>query len=99
MGLSFVYFFPTITQSLGYNTTNTVLLAALPWIWAALIALPDTWHAHRTGERFLHYLWPALACIVGYIFCHDHTFDCASIHLNVFDDDWACFWLPHASLD
>ncbi|ETN40837.1 uncharacterized protein HMPREF1541_05117 [Cyphellophora europaea CBS 101466] len=67
MGLSFVFFFPTITQALGYNTTSTLLLTAPPWIWAMLVSLPNAWHADRTGERFLHYLGPALTCITGYI--------------------------------
>ncbi|KAL5334759.1 major facilitator superfamily domain-containing protein [Aspergillus crustosus] len=67
MGLSFSFFFPTITQSLGYGTTTTLLLTAPPWIWSVLVALPNAWHADRTGERFFHYLGPALACLVGYI--------------------------------
>ncbi|EFW99834.1 major facilitator superfamily transporter [Grosmannia clavigera kw1407] len=67
MGLSFAFFFPTITQALGYNTTDTLLLTAPPWIWAMLVSLPNAWHADRSGERFLHYFGPALACIVGYI--------------------------------
>ncbi|KAL4820695.1 major facilitator superfamily domain-containing protein [Aspergillus spinulosporus] len=65
LGIS--YFFPTITESLGYGPTTTLLLTAPPWIWAVLIALPNAWHADRTGERFFHYLGPAAACIVGYI--------------------------------
>ncbi|KAL4875791.1 major facilitator superfamily domain-containing protein [Aspergillus karnatakaensis] len=67
MGLCFVYFFPTITQSLGFETTTTLLLTAPPWIWSVFIALPNAWHADRTGERFFHYLGPALACVVGYV--------------------------------
>ncbi|KAL2865542.1 permease of the major facilitator superfamily [Aspergillus lucknowensis] len=67
MGLCFSYFFPTITQSLGYGTTETLLMTAPPWIWAVLIALPNAWHADRTGKRFFHYLGPAMACNVGYI--------------------------------
>lgn len=63
----FVFFFPTITQALGYGTTTTLLLTAPPWIWAVLVSLPNAWHADRTGERFLHYFGPALTCIVGYI--------------------------------
>jgi MFS family permease len=67
MGLSFVFFFPTITQALGYNTTITLLLTAPPWIWAMLVSLPNAWHADRTGERFFHYAAPAAVCITGYI--------------------------------
>ncbi|KFA69896.1 hypothetical protein S40285_07922 [Stachybotrys chlorohalonatus IBT 40285] len=67
MGLSFVFFFPTITQALGYNTTTTLLLTAPPWMWACLVSLPNAWHADKTGERFFHYFGPAATCIVGYI--------------------------------
>lgn len=66
MGLSFSYFFPTITTALGYNTTATLLLTAPPWIFAIFTSIPNAWHADRTGERFFHYVWPAVACMVGY---------------------------------
>ncbi|KAH8668461.1 major facilitator superfamily transporter [Xylariales sp. PMI_506] len=67
MGLSFSYFFPSITQSLGYNSTKTLLLTAPPWIWALLFSLPLAWNADRTGERYFHYALPAVICIIGYI--------------------------------
>ncbi|KXT07272.1 hypothetical protein AC578_2484 [Pseudocercospora eumusae] len=67
MGLSFSFFFPTITQALGYSTTTTLLLTAPPWSFAILVSLPNAWHADRTGERYLHYLWPAIACLLGYV--------------------------------
>ncbi|KAL2203301.1 major facilitator superfamily transporter [Sarocladium strictum] len=67
MGLSFVFFFPSITQALGYNTTITLLLTAPPWIWACFVSLPNAWHADKTGERFFHYFGPAATCIIGYI--------------------------------
>jgi hypothetical protein len=68
MGPSFSFFFPSITVALGFNTqTDTLLLTAPPWIWAILVSLPNAWNADRTGERFFHYLWPAVACCVGYI--------------------------------
>ncbi|KAK4547325.1 hypothetical protein LTR36_000981 [Oleoguttula mirabilis] len=66
MGLSFSFFFPTIIAALGYGTTKTLLLTAPPWIFAILVSLPNAWHADRTRERYLHYLWPAVACLVGY---------------------------------
>jgi MFS family permease len=66
-GLSFSVFFPTITSALGFGSIKTLLLTAPPWAWAVLVSLPNAWHADRTGERFFHYLGPAVACIVGYI--------------------------------
>lgn len=67
MGLSFSFFFPTITQALGFNTTNTLLWTAPPWIFAIIVSIPNAWHADRTRERYFHYLWPAVACLVGYV--------------------------------
>lgn len=67
MGLSFSYFFPTITQALGFNTVDTLLLTAPPWIFALILAVTNAWHADRTDERFFHYLWPGVVCIAGYI--------------------------------
>lgn len=67
MGLSFSYFFPTITAALGFSTVTTLLLTAPPWIFALILALPNAWHADRTGERFFHYLWPGIVCIAGYL--------------------------------
>jgi MFS family permease len=66
-GLCFSLFFPTIIGGLGYDTIDTLLLTAPPWIWAVIVSLPNAWHADRTGERFFHYLGPAGVCIVGYI--------------------------------
>ena len=36
-------------------------------MFAMFVALPNAWHADKTGERFFHYFGPALTCIVGYI--------------------------------
>ncbi|KAG7451132.1 MFS general substrate transporter [Guyanagaster necrorhizus] len=54
LGLSFTNFFPTLTQTLGFSTTISLLLCAPPWILAAVVCLFNAWHADRTGERFFH---------------------------------------------
>ncbi|TVY35026.1 MFS transporter, partial [Lachnellula occidentalis] len=73
MGLSFSYFFPTITSALGYSSTTTLLLTAPPWIWALLVSIPNALHADKTGERFFHYAWPAVICCVGFIISMSST--------------------------
>ncbi|KAK7691722.1 hypothetical protein QCA50_005122 [Cerrena zonata] len=69
LGLSFVNFFPTLTATLGFNTTISLLLAAPPWIFATIVCLANAWNADRTGERFLHlnvWWWGViLAYIIG----------------------------------
>ncbi|KAF9047794.1 major facilitator superfamily domain-containing protein [Panaeolus papilionaceus] len=54
LGLSFVFFFPTLTQSLGVSTTVALLLAAPPWVVASILTCLNAWHADKTGERFYH---------------------------------------------
>lgn len=38
VGLSFNAYFPTLTKTLGYSTTVTLLLCAPPWAFATIVA-------------------------------------------------------------
>ncbi|KAL0961171.1 hypothetical protein HGRIS_006143 [Hohenbuehelia grisea] len=67
LGLSFVNFFPTLTQTLGFSTTITLLLAAPPWIVASIACCASAWHADRTGERFFHIVVWWWGVILGFI--------------------------------
>ncbi|GJE91441.1 MFS general substrate transporter [Phanerochaete sordida] len=66
LGLSFVNFFPTLTATLGFSTTVSLLLAAPPWIFATIVCCVNAWHADRSGERFLHLAVPWWGVMVGY---------------------------------
>ncbi|KAJ7052013.1 MFS general substrate transporter [Mycena amicta] len=62
-------FFPTLVKTLGFNTEDTLLLAAAPYVVAAIMCVVNAWHADadKTGERFFHvsiWLW---GLIIGYI--------------------------------
>ena len=65
-GLSFNLFFPTLTGTLGYGQTNTLLLTVPPWTLAALVSFFNGRHADYTGERFLHISVPLVVGIVGF---------------------------------
>ncbi|KAF9036038.1 MFS general substrate transporter [Hymenopellis radicata] len=67
MGLSFGQFLPTITQTLGYSTTITLLLTFPPWAFATLFALANSWHSDRTGEKFFHIVLSYSFALLGYI--------------------------------
>ncbi|KAF9527383.1 MFS transporter [Crepidotus variabilis] len=67
LGLSFLQFFPTLTKTLKYNTTITLLLAAPPWILAAIVCCVNALHADKTGERFFHINVWWWSVIVGFI--------------------------------
>ncbi|KAF8551300.1 MFS general substrate transporter [Imleria badia] len=67
LGMSFINFFPTLTATLGYNTTDTLLLAAPPWVFASICCVINAWNCDRTGERYFHMaVWWWIA-ILGYI--------------------------------
>ncbi|KNZ81074.1 hypothetical protein J132_03064 [Termitomyces sp. J132] len=65
IGLSFSSFFPTLTKTLGFSTTTSLLLAAPPWLFAAILCCLNAWHADRTGERFFHIAGWFWVIIVG----------------------------------
>lgn len=67
IGTSFSTYFPSLTKTLGYGTTETLLLAAPPWVFACIVAIVNTWHSDRVGERYVHHAWPLVAGIVGFI--------------------------------
>ncbi|KAG2142217.1 major facilitator superfamily domain-containing protein [Suillus bovinus] len=67
LGLSFTNFFPTLTGTLGFNTTITLLMAAPPWIFTSACCVISAWHADRAGERFFHIAGWWWVVILGYI--------------------------------
>ncbi|KAH9179609.1 MFS general substrate transporter [Lactarius sanguifluus] len=57
----------TLTATLGYSSTVTLLLCAPPWIFASIVAFAVSRHSDRTGERFFHIVVPLLIGIIGFI--------------------------------
>ncbi|KAI4851198.1 MFS transporter [Aureobasidium sp. EXF-8845] len=64
---SFTNFFPTIVKTLGYNKTQTLLLSAPPYVFAAILGISNSWHSDKTRERWLHVVWPQIFCSIGFI--------------------------------
>ncbi|KAH8115373.1 major facilitator superfamily domain-containing protein [Phellopilus nigrolimitatus] len=83
LGLSFTSFFPTLTSTLGFNTTISLLLAAPPWIWAAIVCCIDAYHADKTGERFFHVVGPWWGVLLGYIIAAS-TFSLGGRYVSLF---------------
>ncbi|KAF9782268.1 MFS general substrate transporter [Thelephora terrestris] len=67
ISLSFNAFFPTLTATLGYNRTVTLLLCAPPWVFATLVAFAVTRHSDATGERSFHMIVPLCVGLVGFV--------------------------------
>ncbi|KAI5120275.1 hypothetical protein M0805_005332 [Coniferiporia weirii] len=83
LGMSFVSFFPTLTSTLGFDTTITLLLAAPPWIWATIVCCLNALHADKTGERFFHTVGPWCGMILGYIIAVS-TFSLGGRYVSLF---------------
>jgi hypothetical protein len=64
---AFINFFPTIVQTLGYNQTQTLLLSAPPYVFAAILGISNSWHSDGQKERYWHVVWPQVFCSVGFI--------------------------------
>jgi MFS family permease len=67
VGLSFNAYFPSLTKTLGFDYTTTLLMSAPPWVFACIAALINAWHADRTQERFWHIVGPIIVGLVGFI--------------------------------
>ncbi|KIK41466.1 hypothetical protein CY34DRAFT_13043 [Suillus luteus UH-Slu-Lm8-n1] len=52
--LSFVFYFPALTATLGYNPTASLLLIAPPWVYAVIFTFVWARHSDKTQERFFH---------------------------------------------
>lgn len=64
---SFINFFPTIVATLGYPQTETLLLSAPPYVFAAILGIANSWHSDKTKERYWHVVWPQVFCSIGFI--------------------------------
>ncbi|KAJ9111496.1 hypothetical protein QFC22_006523 [Naganishia vaughanmartiniae] len=61
---SFSYFMPTIVKTLGYNTNQTLLLTAPPYMFAFLCSVAVAYSSSRFDERGYHIAVPmAIACV------------------------------------
>lgn len=83
MSLSFNAFFPTLTATLGYDRTKTLLLCAPPWAFATIVAFLVTRHSDKTEERFLHIAVPLSLGLVGFIIAVS-TMNTAARYISLF---------------
>jgi MFS family permease len=64
---SFTIFFPTLSATMGYSSTTSLLLCAPPWILGTATSFVVARRSDVTGDRFWHIVGPQLLGIVGFI--------------------------------
>lgn len=76
-------FIPTLVQTLGYSRTNTLLLVAPPYLFAALCALAVSWSSDFFTERSTHIIVPMIFGFVGFLIA-TLTMNIAERYLSLF---------------
>ncbi|KAL4267409.1 MFS transporter superfamily protein [Pleurotus pulmonarius] len=67
VALSFNAYFPTLSATMGFNTTVTLLLCAPPFVFTTIVAFFLSRHSDKTNERFYHITFSIGLGIVGFI--------------------------------
>ncbi|GAB7341279.1 hypothetical protein MBLNU457_7552t1 [Dothideomycetes sp. NU457] len=60
-------YFPTLTATLGYNKTISLLLCAPPYLFMVFYSLGHSLVSDRMGKRFWFFVYPIPITIIGYI--------------------------------
>ncbi|KAF9247255.1 major facilitator superfamily domain-containing protein [Melanogaster broomeanus] len=83
VSLSFNPFFPTLSATMGYNPTVTLLLCSPPWALTAFLAFKTSRHSDANGERFFHIAVPSFFGIVGFLIAMS-TMNTAARYFSMF---------------
>ncbi|KAG0699663.1 MFS general substrate transporter [Suillus ampliporus] len=81
--LSCSNFFPTLSATMGYSATISLLLCTPPWILGTATSFIVAWHSDATGERFWHVAGPLLVGVAGFIIAIS-TMNTAVRYLSLF---------------
>ena len=63
----FQNFFPTLTATLGYSHTISLLLVAPPYIFMVFYSLAHNFASDKVGNRFWFFVYPIPITIVGFV--------------------------------
>jgi len=83
VALSFNAYFPTLSATLGYSRTVTLLLCAPPFVFAAIVAFVLSRHSDKTGERFYHIVSSLGVGILGFVIAIS-TMNTAARYISLF---------------
>ncbi|KAF8165390.1 MFS general substrate transporter [Crassisporium funariophilum] len=83
VSLSFNAYFPTLSATMGFNRTVTLLLCAPPFIFTALFAFVLSRHSDKVGERFYHIVGSFAVGILGFVIAIS-TMNTAARYISLF---------------
>ncbi|KAH7920392.1 MFS general substrate transporter [Leucogyrophana mollusca] len=80
---SFYLYFPTLSATMGFDTTVSLLLCAPPWVLSTLVAFLVTRHSDKHGPRFNYIAVLNLVGIIGFIIA-SCTMNVAARYISLF---------------
>lgn len=83
IALSFNAYFPTLSATLGFNRTVTLLLCAPPFVFSAIAAFVLSRSSDKIGERFYHIVSSFALGILGFIIAIS-TMNTAARYVSLF---------------
>jgi len=83
ISLSFNAYFPTLSATMGYDRTITLLLCAPPWIFATGVGLAISRHSDLKQERCWHIVGPLVFGILGFTIAMS-TMNTAARYVSLF---------------
>ena len=63
----FQNFFPTLTETLGYNQIISLLLVAPPYVFMVFYSMFHNWMSDRYENRFWYFVYPIPITIIGFL--------------------------------
>lgn len=63
----FQYFFPTLTETLGYDNIISLLLVAPPYIFMVIWSVGHNYYSDKFQKRFIFWAYPVPVSIIGFI--------------------------------
>ncbi|KAK2750709.1 hypothetical protein FQN57_002782 [Myotisia sp. PD_48] len=63
----FQNFFPTLTETLNYSKTISLLLVAPPYIFMVFYSMAHSHMSDRSGSRFWFFIYPIPLTIIGFV--------------------------------
>lgn len=83
VGLSFNQYFPTLSATMGFNRTVTLLLCAPPFVFTTILSFIISRHSDKMQERFYHITIPFGFGIIGFIIAVS-TMNTAARYVSLF---------------
>ncbi|KAI9244474.1 major facilitator superfamily domain-containing protein [Phascolomyces articulosus] len=64
---SFSLFMPSIVNGMGYTALNAQAFSSIPYVFAFICCIANSYHADKKGERGYHLAGSAFLSVIGYI--------------------------------